>query len=253
MTKQNDVCEEALNIMLEGFNVLFNQVKKPTLIQYPKFFFYRYQEKTIQQAIIQKLARVITGLQSVTLLNNAGFIQEQASIQRMLDEFVEDIEFLSIGIIFNDITALHSKYLDAFYEEELDVLEDALASTQKRPMISRQKIRAYITKDRGQGNDPSTTNELHRTIHKAYSGYVHGASSQIMELYYGYHPTFHLNGNIDSPLFELHKDDIFNYYYRALLAFGFAASAFRNEYLSSHFSAYCEEFLKQKSTLVEKI
>ena len=35
----------------------------------------------------------------------------------MLDEFQEDVTFLSYGIIYNDLTDLHTRYVEAFYQE----------------------------------------------------------------------------------------------------------------------------------------
>lgn len=142
---------------------------------------YRYNEKTIYQAIVRKLARVTTSLQVVSLLNKAGLLQEQAALQRVLDEFEEDITFLCFGIIFVEITPLHEQYLAAFYEEKFDKPETTVGSTQKRPMIPRKKIRAFNSKDRGTGYDQSSTIDVGRTISKTYSGYIHGASPQLIE------------------------------------------------------------------------
>jgi hypothetical protein len=58
---------------------------------------YRYKEKSIYQAIVQKSAGVITGLQAIRLLNKSGYLQEQAALQKTLDEFEEDIAFLCYG------------------------------------------------------------------------------------------------------------------------------------------------------------
>ena len=60
----------------------------------------------------------------------------------------EDITFLSFSVIFKNTTPLHHAYLDAFFEEEFDA-DSALASTQKRPMIPRKKIHAYIVRTEG--------------------------------------------------------------------------------------------------------
>ena len=70
-----------------------------------------------------------------------GFFQEQAGLQRMLDELNEDILFLAFGVIFGNTTDLRQEYLVAFYEEEFDNPDSAIKSTQKQPMVPRQKIR----------------------------------------------------------------------------------------------------------------
>src|SRR5438309_6221879 len=164
---------------------LVRRVPAPKRVPMGDSFAFRYVEKSIHQAIIQKLARIISGLHAARILLESGFIQEQAALQRMLDEFQEDVTFLSYAVISNDIKDLHRTYLEAFYEEEFDKPNDAVGSTQKRSMVSRQKVRAYIARIEGSGLDASRAVEVTRTISKAYSGYVHGASPHIMEMYGG--------------------------------------------------------------------
>ena len=234
--------EKALDMMAQAFDVLSKKVGNPELQPMGDGYVYRYKEKSIYQAIVQKLVRVVTGLRAISFLNKAGLLQEQAALQRTLDEFEEDIAFLCFGIIFSDITDLHNKYLTAFYKEEFDDPESAIASTQKRPMIHRKKIRAFNSKDRGAGYDQSSTIEVTRTISKAYSGYVHGASPQLMELYYGVPPRFHLSGGTDSPFYEDHLEDLLNYYYRGILSFAFAAKAFGEENLFKRIRDFSVKF-----------
>lgn len=234
--------DSALEMMGRSFGALSQKVGEPELRPIGDGHVYRYKDKSIYQAIVQKLAGVVTGLQAIRLLNKAGFLQEQAALQRMVGEFEEDIAFLCFAITFRDSTALHEEYLAAFYEEEFDVPDSAIDSTQKRPMIPRRKIRAFICKDRGTGYDQSSTIEVVRTISKTYSGYVHGASPQLMELYYGRPPKFHLWGATDSPLYEDHTDDLLNYYYRSILSFAFSAKAFGEEALFDHIRTFAGEF-----------
>ena len=106
----------------------------------------------------------------------------------------------------------------------------------------RKNIRAFNSRDRGAGYDQSSPIELSRTISKAYSGYVHGAPPQLMELYYGAPPRFHLSGGTDSPLYGDHIGDLLNYYYRAILSFVFAAKAFGDEALFKKIHDYSIEF-----------
>jgi hypothetical protein len=240
----NQLYENALAFISNVFEALSNKFGNPELQPMGDGYVYRFREKSIYQAIIQKLVRVITGLKAISLLNEAGLLQEQAALQRTLDEFEEDIYFLCTGIIFNEIGELHNEYLAYFYEEEFDVPDSAIKSTQKRPMVSRKKIRAFNSKDRGAGYDQCSTIEISRTINKSYSGYVHGASPHLMELYYGNPPRFHLSGGIDSPLYEDHVGDLLNYYYRAILSFAFAAKAFGEDELFMKIRYFSLEFAK---------
>tara|TARA_B110000093_G_C12877173_1_gene370294 strand:+ start:207 stop:965 length:759 start_codon:yes stop_codon:yes gene_type:complete len=232
---------DALKNMLAYFDSLSTFIERPKKIKKGNTYVYRYKSSSICPAILQKLARVLTGIQAIYALNNCGLTQEQAAIQRILDDLTEDISFLALSIIVDKNTKLHDEYLDAFYEEEFNNQSSMVRSSQKRPMISRKKIRAYVNNFDGV-DDPSTGIEVSRTFHKAYSGYVHGASPQIMELYFGSPPRFDLQGSKSSPLFLDHVNDLFNYFYRAILAFGFSAKAFGDDGLFKKIHLYLDEF-----------
>lgn len=58
-------------------------------------FVFRYAEQTIQQAVVQKLARTVSGLHAVETLLDHVLFQEQGMVQRVVDEVQEDIWFLS--------------------------------------------------------------------------------------------------------------------------------------------------------------
>ena len=114
-------------------------------------------------------------------------------------------------------------------------------------MVPREKIRAYIARIEGNGLDPSRGVALTRTISKAYSGYVHGASPHIMEMYRGNPPRFHVSGMLGTPRFAVHKNDLWNYFYRGICGFAVAAKAFGDEVLFSSIQHYLDEFAKQSS------
>ena len=177
----NDLYDLALLNMENTVHSLASRVQKPVRITFKDGFNYRYAEKTIHQALVQKLARLLSSLNAARLLMEQGFHQEQASLQRILDEIQEDITFLSFSIIFNNSTDTHQKYLDAFWKEELGVKMN-LENT-KKSIIPRKKIHAYIASMEGADMNPSRRVELSRIISKTYSGYIHAASPYIMDMY----------------------------------------------------------------------
>lgn len=236
---------QTLQNMETTLRFLEAQVPQPQRKPDGDSFVFRYVEQSIHQAILQKLARVISGLHAAWILLENGFVQEQGALHRMLDEFMEDVTFLSFGVISSDITGLHQSYLDAFYEEEFDSPGDPSASTQKRPMIPRQKIRAYLAKVKGEGCHDSQMGAVTRTISKAYSGYVHAASPQIMDLYGGCPPHFHVSGMRDTPIQEAHRADLWNYFFRGICTFAIAAAAFGSEEISSSIGEYKRQFAQQ--------
>lgn len=232
---------DALRNMESTVYALAKRVPSPVSVPFKDSFVFRHIEKTIYQALVQKLARKVSTLHAAKLLMEHGFVQEQAAMQRMLDEMQEDITFLAFGIIFDNKTPLHQKYLDAFFEEEFDA-ETSLASTQKRPMIPREKIRAYIARAEGAGLDPSTGAEVSRTISKTYSGYVHAASPHIMDIYGGNPAKFHMRGMLNTERHEEHKNDLWNYFHRGIISFAFVAKAFGDEELFQEIYRFSREF-----------
>lgn len=191
------------------------------------------------------MARVVSALRAAQLLLSGGFIQEQAAINRMLDESEEDIYFLSLGILFGE-TDLHKQFLKYFYLEEYEDPSRPIQTRNKRGSIPRPKIHAYLHQNPAMSSDPSTGSAVMQTIHKAYSGYIHGASSHIMEMFGGIHPSFQMSGMRHTPLWEDHVNDLWNYVYRGILSFGMAAKAFGDDDLFLSILAYSREFEKSE-------
>lgn len=254
LTKQNDridrikmetLYRNTLKNMEETLVTLRNIIPLPKRVAILDGVAFRYEEKSIRQAIVQKLARIISGLYTAKILMMHGFVQEQASLQRTLDEFGEDVTFLSLAAINDDRGDLPQRFLAAFFEEEFDDPAKPLTSTQRRPMIPRKKIQAYIANAQEAGLDPCTGVAVSRTVSKVYSGYVHGVSTQIMELYRETSPRFNVTGQIDTSLFIDHRDDTWNYFFRGICIFGLAAKAFRKEHLAASILQFRDIFERE--------
>ena len=223
--------KQVLTHLERAVNLLAGRVPQPKWVESTKPSAFRHVEKTIHQAIVQKLARMVSTLDAARLLLNNGFVQEQAALQRMLDEIQQDISFLALGVIRGDHESpLHRRYLDAFFEEEFDA-DTAIESIQKRDMIPRKKIQAYLVDTMLFGTNRSNLTDLFRTMHKTYSGYVHAASPQIMNMYGGAPERFHMRGMSGSIIHDGHKEDLKNVFYRGIIACGVSAKAFGDEYL----------------------
>ncbi|MET3516721.1 MAG: hypothetical protein ACLGJD_00310 [Gammaproteobacteria bacterium] len=235
--------EAALKNMSATVHALAKSVPPPQRVPFADSFAYRYVERTVHQALVQKLARYVTTLRGACLLFEYGFVQEQAALQRVLDEIQEDITFLAFGVIFDKMTPLHQTYLEAFYREEFDP-RTGEPGNQDRPMIPRKKIRAYIARLEGSNANPSRGVEVARQVSKTYSGYVHAASPQIMDMFGGSPPRFHLGGMKGTERHDEHREDLWNYFYRGILAFAFAAKAFGADKMFEDISYFSANFAK---------
>jgi hypothetical protein len=224
-----------LETLERAFRILEARVPPPMRKPWKDRFVFRYEERTIHQAIVQKLARTISGLHAVNALLVLGLFQEQGMIQRALDEIEEDIAFLSLAVIRGELTERHREYLDYFYAEEFGDPFDIVGSHTSRGMVSRGKIRAYVNQQ--SGIDSSRANIVDKVIAKAYSGFVHAASPHIMDMYGGVPPRFDVSGEFRNLRDGVHANDALNYFLRALFSMAFAAKAFGDENLFSEMRA----------------
>ncbi|WP_423906217.1 hypothetical protein [Candidatus Spongiihabitans sp.] len=171
---------------------------KPELLELSFGKAYRFTKKDIREAMIQKLARVQSLVRGAQLLFRNGFAQEQGILQRAIDETNEDILFLVDAVTNGTITKLHQEFLDYFWEEEIDESGNLIESQQKRPMTPRRKIRAYLAKMGSVEPDKIPIADITRSLSRFYSGFVHGGSPHIMDMYVGDPPYFHTNGMLDT-------------------------------------------------------
>ncbi len=234
--------QEALISMEVALNALMRKVPEPVLVPFGDGYVYRYKEQTIHQAIVQKLARTISTLRAARILLESGFVQEQAALQRILDEFSEDVMFLSSALSKQEFTELHKRYLKAFYAEEFDA--PGKPSAEKRDSPTRDKIRGYITNIAASAG-PNQSNQIAvgRSISKAYSGYIHGASPQIMDMYEGSSARFHVAGMLGTSRYVDHRRDLKNYFFRGLASFAIAAKAFGEGDLYAQIKHHVDEFV----------
>ena len=95
-----------------------------------------------------------------------------------------------------------------------------------------------------EGVNPSSGVETMRTISKIYSGFVHGASPHIMDMYGGNPPRFHLRGMLGTVLADDHQDDLWNPFYRSIGLFVLVAKAFGDEALMQSVLTYMRGFAR---------
>jgi len=231
-----------LPILEELFHGLAGLVQQPVRrdVGYGQVF--RSVEENLEEAAIQKLARLVSGVHASTVLLEAGFVQELGALARMLDEFVEDIWFVTQPLVGQERTDLHDRFLREFFQEEFDSPQDPLASSQKRDRIPRKKIRSALAREAPPEVEGDRLAELQRTVSNTQSGYVHGASGHILEMYGGLPPKFHVAGMADTPPMEVHEYNLWNYFHRCFESMEMIAVALGSEPMTVAVTAAKEEF-----------
>jgi hypothetical protein len=195
-------------------------------VPYRHSFVFRYANKGIHEALIQKLARYVSGLNAITVLIDAGYVQEVGVLQRTLDEIQEDIFFLASAETNSSHTDRHRKYLEAFYSEAIFSRDEDSIDIAKPNLVPRKKIRAQTINVLGEGVNVSQALDASESVSTAYSGYVHAASENIMDMYGGVPPHFHLRGMKGTPRISECAEGAENCVYRGLMATIMVAKAF---------------------------
>lgn len=238
------VIEKLLVVCDDAFRALEAKVPPPQLVSTPVGPMFRCVEQTLEQAIVQKLARVITSLRGIVVLLRSGLYQEVAVLFRVLDELSEDVIFLCRPLLDGNLSDLHKEYLTSFYQEEFDDLTNPLASSQKRATISRRRIQAAIAAIAESPVNPSDAQLLHRTISQAYSGFVHAASVHVMDMCGGDPPRFHLKGMLGTPRQQQYEEQAMHYFYRGFVTMMYAVLAFKDAERAAQMYAFREWFEK---------
>ena len=217
---------EAVEAMTRAFRHIEHSLTLPQRVPHGKTFVFRYENKGIHEALVQKLARSISGLNAVAVLLDSGYVQEVGVLFRTLDEIQEDIFFLASAETNAARTERHDQYLQAFYAEAIFSRPEGSLEIPKPNMVPRKKIRAHTMNTLGQGVNTFQALAAGESVGTAYSGYVHAASENIMDMYGGDPPHFHLTGMRDTPRISEYARDAENYIYRGLMATIVVAKAF---------------------------
>ena len=80
-----------------------------------------------------------------------------------------------------------------------------------------RKIHSTFAKLSKNEANPSDAQEILRTLHQAFSGYVHGGYPHIMEMYGGNPPRFHMSGMLGTPRIIELRTQLKTYVYRTIM------------------------------------
>ena len=194
-------------------------------------------------AIFLKFGRVVSLCRALLLLSDHGFIQEQAILQRSIEETNEDIMFLSINITESGASEKFDRFLEDFWKEDCKDPNDPVGTTIKRG-FHRGGITPFLNRVFDQAN-PSLADAVHHTIYSMYSGFTHGAAPQIMELYDLENKTFLANGLLGTNRHLDYVFDVANSIYRSLLSAGALAKSFGSKELLDVANGFTDRFVAE--------
>jgi hypothetical protein len=185
---------------------------------------YRFPEQTIQNAILLKTARYVSGLHAGNVLLHHGFVQELGTLQRTLDDFEQDAIFLALACIYDDLTEHHARFLASFWLEEPTYGEFVL-DPKNKDEVPRRHIISYISRRMNGGTPDHAGIATAKYIARTYSGYVHGAAPHLMDMFDPTARRFAVDGVTFPALLATHKHDFENYMFRGVVLLAVAAQA----------------------------
>lgn len=205
------------------------QVPPPRVKTLSEGIVVEYENKGISEALVLKAVRLLSLLRASLMLANRGFVQELGILQRAIFETQEDILFLVFGITLGQ-EQLHDRFLRAFWRKPINELGEPKGHASEVP---RKKITAYFIRQASKGTNyvESEGIRIGRFLYSFDSGYVHGSSEKIMDLF---HPgknisgvcLFQTDGLEGTGRAEDYKRHFWNYIYRSVLAYLQVAMAF---------------------------
>ena len=213
---------------------------------------FRYETLTESLACYLKGIKTISTLNACVVLLRHGYVQEVGALCRMADDFCNEIFFLlqpqgDNGTFSNK----QIQFLENFFQEEFDKSTDPLRSTQKRCTVAVKNIHATFSKLAAGELNPSDAQELLRTTHQAFSGYVHGAYPHIMEMCGGNPPRFHVSGMLGTPRVNEWRGQLVGYVQRFIIVSVLVAHKLGVTDLEEPLRALLEKYEKATGTQPE--
>ena len=181
---------------------------------------FRYSENTVYHVAFLKAVRMVSGLNASLTLVSGGYYQEIMVVLRTVDDFFSDILFILENAEQNTLADAQKKFMEDFFQEEFVNPKNPMQNTKRRSTVPKRKIWASVARQIGQYANPSDAQKILQLTNDAFSGYVHGAYPQIMELCGGKPPRFHMNGVLVRPRIEACFKQISFYLHRTIIATG---------------------------------
>jgi hypothetical protein len=183
-----------------------------------KAYRHRPEHRTPELLCYLKAVKLCSTLYGAGALAHNGLPQECYALCRIAEEMGEDILFMikprgEDGVL----SPLQQRFVQEFYQEEFDN-PDPLQATQRRDRVQRRKLQAAILGDGGGVLDPHTALETANTLHKTFSGFVHGAYEHIMDMCGDDPPRYFIDGMQGTPRIEEMRRTLPNYVYRGALS-----------------------------------
>lgn len=179
--------------------------------------FFRHAQRSDLLLCYLKGIKLVSTLNAAMVLFHHGYAQEIGALCRMADDFFFEIMFFLKPLGENGPSKDQHRMFNDFFQEKFENPDDPLGSAKDRDNVRRRKINAAFGQIAQDELNPHDAQNTISRVHKAFSGYIHGAYPHIMEMYGGNPPHFHMAGMSGTPRMLEWVDQLVTYVYRAIM------------------------------------
>ncbi|HEV7587819.1 MAG TPA: hypothetical protein VGO40_06780 [Longimicrobium sp.] len=232
----------AIDTLESGVQELAAAFDPPILTGKPGFEWWQYEHPSGELIVLLKAVRVVSGLNALLVLLEAGYTQEVGVLLRTVDDFVDEITFLLEAYDRDENTASQVKFVQDFFAEEIPLSAGLRQEKTRTDRVKRRQIQAgqarYLQPD-----NPDRVRKIVNAIDGVYSGYIHGGYPHIMEMYHGGDRPFEMRGMRKTVRISEYQKQIAAYVHRALAVLAVFAAIRGMESLHGRLKSAAKRFL----------
>jgi hypothetical protein len=192
-------------------------VPVPIMTKQGSGIWFRHERHSDVLLCFLKGVKLISTLNAAFVLLRHGYIHEIGVLFRVAEDSFTDISFMLLPHNADKASEDQQRFFEDFFQEEFEDPAYPLGANQKRDSVPRRKIFSAFGQLVRNELNPSDAQSAVSTIHKTYSGYVHGAYPHIMELYGGAPPHFHMSGMLNTPKIDEWRKQFTDQLYRGIM------------------------------------
>jgi hypothetical protein len=215
-----DIYREAIDKLEKVVGVFEEELEKPELVHGT----FVYNSPTVKHVCMLKGVRIVSGLNALLVLLQAGYVTEMGVLVRTIGDCINDMYFLLEN--FPEPTPEVEKYLANFFSGSIDEVE-ILENEKKIYRTKARKIYASRARLLSEHINFPVGQDMVYKVYSAYSGYVHSGYPSIMELYGGDPPNeFRVQGLKGTSRIRDWEEVLVAFIQSAVLVFGYMAEKY---------------------------
>ena len=159
---------------------------------------FRYAVHAPQIVQLCKAVRAVSAFNGCLNMLPDGLYAEIMIVLRSAYDFIAEIFYLHEGFQSQAPMLDHQRFIDHFFEEHGNTIEEIMANPPRASVVERKKIHASQARILAPRNQYDMQKRV-AAIDAIMSGYTHGAYPTAMELYEGGTERFRMRGMADTP------------------------------------------------------